>query len=61
MACALLSLPGEREERPVTSMARIKPMSRMTVIHGPIAAVRWDLCLLALLALVGVLASPPRS
>jgi hypothetical protein len=45
----------------MNSLARIKPTSRIRVLETPTAAIRWDLCLLALLALIGVLSHPaPR-
>lgn len=45
----------------MNSLGRIKPTRRITVLGAPTPAIRWDLCLLALLALLGVLAHPaPR-
>jgi hypothetical protein len=46
----------------MNSMIRIKPTRRITMVKAPAPAIRWDLCLLALVALLGALAHPaPRA
>jgi hypothetical protein len=45
----------------MSAMVRIKATSRIAIIEVPRPAIRWDLSLMALVALLGALAHPaPR-